>query len=137
MIESEEQRLTAVISLCQITEELLHRHSKEDVVVGLRTVREWLQAGNLNAAFEEYKKLPRYDVAELWDGFDWMEGNQRTTDEKAELSVYLSSTLRALGDLRVHVLYDFDRPIADISKEGMAKKIKELLSEYNARRPKI
>lgn len=137
MIESQEQRLAAVISLCQMTEELLHRHNKEDVLAGLRTVREELQAGNMNVAFEEYKRLPRYDVAELWDGFDWMEGNQRTTDEKAELSVYLSSTLRALGDLRVHVLYNFDRPIADISREGMEKKIKELLSEYNARAPKI
>ena len=91
----------------------------------------------MEKAFELYRKLPREVVDLKRTRMSRMqEGPSKTPPgQKAMLAAYYRRTRKAIGDLRVHVLYGFERPVVDSSPESLLAEANELLQEPQAPLP--
>lgn len=123
------------MALCAATIPLLASSGRIDVAAELTTIHALIQSGAMTKAFEAYRNLPRYDIVFLRENMDWMfsEHERVPVAEKALATAYYSQTLRALGDLRVSVLYGFERPLIDSSPTTVQQLATELVSTLHPR----
>ncbi|WP_303747901.1 hypothetical protein [Stenotrophomonas pigmentata] len=125
----------AAVALCAATIPRLASSGCMDVADKLTTIQDLIQSGAITQAFEAYRNLPRHDIVFLWDDMDWMfsEDERVPVAEKALTTAYYNQTLRALGDLRVSVLYGFERPLIDSSPATVQQLATELVSTLRPR----
>jgi hypothetical protein len=137
MRDTTHERMTAALTLCAATIPMLKRAWRLRVMIKLRQVQRKVETGSLEKAFKLYRRLPREVVDLKHARVIWMkEGTSKTTpDQNAVLAAYYRRTLKAIGDLRVHVLYGFERPIVDTSSESLVAEANELLRQPQALLP--
>ena len=125
----------AALALCAATIPRLASSGQVDAAEKLISIQDLIQSGALMQAFEAYRSLPRHDIADLWHSMDWMlsEDERIPVPEKALTAAYYNQTLRALGDLRVSVLYGFKRPLVESSPATVHQLAAELVSVLESR----
>jgi hypothetical protein len=121
-------KIDAAMTLSTVTASRLALTGNSEVANKLVAIVGLVQGGSLFEAFEAYRNLPRYDVADFWESMDWMidEHERVPAQDKALTAAYYNQTLKALGDLRVSVLYGFQRPLVDSSPVA----VKRLALDY-------
>lgn len=129
----------AALALCSATIPRLLSSGRVDVADKLASIRDLVQDGALTQAFETCRSLPRYDISDLWESMEWMlsEDERVPVQEKALTAAYYNQTLRALGDLRVSVLYGFQRPLVDSSPATVQQLAAELVCALESRASSI
>ncbi|WP_395794757.1 hypothetical protein [Aquimonas sp.] len=125
----------AASALCIATIPRLLSSGHVDVADKLANIHGFLKSGAMEQVFEVYRTLPRHDIADLWESMDWMlsEDERTPVRERALTAAYYNQTLRALGDLRVSLLYGFQRPVVESSPAAVQQLADELASALEAR----
>jgi len=135
MSEIPPPKIEAAMSLCAATAARLVLNGHADIANKLAAIDSLIKDGALSEAFEAYRNLPRFDVADFWESMDWMlnEHERTPVQEKALTAAYYNQTLKALGDLRVSALYGFQRPLVDSSPAAVQQLALDYLSAVEAR----
>ena len=117
------RKIEAAKSLSLEASRRLASLGQTEVADSLASVISLLCEERFAEAFVAYRQLPMNDVSGLRDHLEWdwmtVDSARAPVGEMALAAAYYQQARAAIGDLRVSMLYGFDRPVVPSSAEHL------------------